>query len=428
LIFNQFLLFLSVFLLFVKHPKTMNKPKNDDMAEIARALMPQESMLEVKKGKNSLFIGIPKETSFQENRIALVPEAVSLLVNNGHEIWIEKGAGLTANFQDQEYSEAGAKIVYTAEEVFKADMILKVAPPSMEELEKCKHKQILISILQLPTQKQEYFKTLAQKKISALAYEYMKDKTGLYPVVQAMSEIVGASSILIAAEYLSNSSNGKGELLGGITGITPTEVVILGAGTVGESAARTALGLGASVTIFDNSLYKLRRLQNNLGTRVSTSILVPTMLSKALKTGDVVIGAIAAKEGRTPCVITEGMVSQMKSGSVIIDVSIDQGGCCETSEVTNHTKPIFIKHGVIHYCVPNIASRVARTASYALSNIFTPIILNIGEEGGIDEMLWDDTGVRNGVYLYKGHVTNRYISESFKMPFKDLDLLMASRI
>lgn len=406
------------------------KREKSELAEIARsgAILTQESMLEVKRDKHSLRIGIPKEVSYEENRVPLVPDAVALLVANGHEVIIESGAGKAASFHDSEYNEAGAQIVYTPQEAFKADIILKVAAPNEEELEMMQMRQTLISILQISMQPDTYIKKLSSKRITAIAYEYIQDKTGGYPIVQAMSEITGGSCILIAAEYLSNAFNGKGELLGGVAGITPTEVVILGAGTVGECAARAALGLGATVKVFDNSLYKLRRLQNNIGSKVYTSIIVPNVLKKALKTADVVVGAILAKEGRTPCIVTEEMVSEMKHGSVIVDVSIDQGGCFETSDVTSHSDPVFRKYGVIHYCVPNIASRVSRTASYALSNIFAPILINMGEEGGLESMLWEDTGVRRGVYIYKGNVTNRYISDVCKMPYKDMDLIMASRL
>ena len=390
--------------------------------------MTQESPLRVKEDQKHLFIGIPKEVSFQENRIALVPEAVALLVNNGHDILIETGAGNASNFQDSDFSEAGARIAFSKDDIFKADIILKVAPPTREEVDLMKPGQTLISILQMSMQSEEFIKKLNAKKITALAFEYIQDKSGIFPVVQAMSEIVGRTSILIAAEYLSNVNHGKGELLGGVTGIPPTEVVILGAGTVGEYAARTALGLGAEVKVFDNSIYKLKRLQNNIGTRVYTSTIVPKTLLKVLKTCDVAVGAILAREGRTPCFVTEEMVSEMRTGSVIVDVSIDQGGCFETSEVTNHTHPVFKKHGVIHYCVPNIASRVSRTASYAFSNIFANILLAIGEEGGIENMLWREKGVRQGVFMYKGNVTNKYVSDVCKMPYKDLDLLMAARL
>lgn len=390
-------------------------------------LLPQESVLEVAKLRKELFIGIPKEVSFQENRVPLVPESVAVLTNNGHRVLIEAGAGIAANFTDSDYSEAGAQIGYSAEEIFKADLILKVAPPTLTELEYFKDKQSLMSILQVGMQPEGYINRLGAKKITALAFEFLKDETSVYPVIQAMSEIVGSAVILIASELMSNTAGGKGELLGGVPGIPPTEVVILGAGTVSEYAARAAMGLGANVKIFDNSVYKLRRIQRNLGSRVYTSTINPVTLLKALKTCDVAIGAILSKEGRSPVVVSEEMVSEMSFGSVIIDVSIDQGGCFETSEVTNHSNPVFRKYGVIHYCVPNIASRVSRTASYALSNIFTPILLNMGEEGGMDALLWKDAQARSAAYLYRGAVTNRYVSDFCKLPFRDLNLLMATR-
>jgi alanine dehydrogenase len=390
------------------------------------AYEPKEQMIEVRKRETKLYIGIPMEISFQENRIPLIPEAVALLVANGHEIVIESNAGKSSNIQDSDFSEAGARIVYSAAEVYKADVVLKVAPPSPEEVQLMQPRQQLISILQMSIQNEEYIRTLSAKKITAIGYEYLHDESGVYPIIQAMSEIVGSSSILIAAEYLSNTFNGKGELLGGIAGIAPTEVVIIGAGTVGEYAARAALGLGASVKVFDNSIHRMRRLQNRLGRRIFTSVITPNALLKELRNADVAIGALRSNEGLAPVVVTEEMVSEMRVGSVIVDVSIDQGGCFETSEITNHSQPVFRKYGVVHYCVPNIASRVSRTASTALSNIFTPILISIGEEGGIDEMLWKNKAVRKGVYLYRGSVTNRYVSESTRLPYKDLDLLMAA--
>ncbi|MFN4810991.1 MAG: alanine dehydrogenase [Bacteroidota bacterium] len=389
-------------------------------------LMPQEEMLEVSRKKGSLYIGVPKETYFQENRICLVPEAVALLVSNGHQVVIETNAGKAANFEDKDYSEAGAKIAYTAKEVYEADIILKVAPPSEEEIEMLGRKQTLFSALQMTVQSDNYVKQLMSKKVTAIAYDYIKDEDGIYPIIRSMSEIAGNTSILIAAEYLSNINNGNGSMFGGITGTSPTEVVILGAGTVGEFATRAALGLGAMVKIFDNSVYRLRRLQSDLATRVFTSVLQPKVLAKALKTADVVIGAIRAPKGRTPCVVTEEMVSEMKYGSVVIDISIDQGGCFETSRVTNHTNPVFRTQGVIHYCVPNIPSRVSRTASYALSNVLTPILVNIGDEGGVENLLRSNSGVRHGVYIYNGILTNQFLGETFKLPYKDIDLLMAA--
>jgi len=397
-------------------------------SDIAKqALMqPQESMLEVKAKKNKLYIGIPKEISFQENRIALTPLSVALLINNGHEVILESNAGQAANFSDRDYNDQGAQIVYDTKAVYQADIILKIAPPTLQEIELMKYNQILISTLQISTIKPECLQALIAKKITALSFEHLRDEGGSLAVVRAMSEIVGATSILVAAEYLSNVFDGKGLMLGGITGVPPTEIVILGAGTVGEYAARTAISLGAQVKVFDPSIYKLRRLQNNIGTRIFTSVVQPIVLEKAITTCDVAIGAIRAEDGRSPCIVSETTVSHMKPNSVIIDVSIDQGGCFETSQVTNHTHPVFRKYDVIHYCVPNIASRVARTATYALTNIFTPILLDIGENGGLKNVVWQKAGVRNAVYIYQGHLTNKHIGERFNIPCKDLDLLIVS--
>jgi alanine dehydrogenase len=388
-------------------------------------MMPQEEMLEVARKKGKLYIGIPKETAYQENRVPLVPDAVALLVNLGHRIVIETNAGQAANFQDNDYSEAGAEIVYTPEEVFKADMIVKIAPPTLKEQEMMQQKQTLFSALQFTTQPDEFIKKLSAKKVNAVAVDWITDEQGIYPAVRAMGEIAGGTSILIAAEYLSNTNNGMGAVLGGVAGISPTEVIIIGSGTVGEFAARAAIGLGAYVKIFDNSTSRLRRLQSALGTRVFTSIIQPKVLAKHLKSADVVIGALRSSKGRSPVIVTEDMVSDMKVGAVIVDVSIDQGGIFETSEVTNHTKPVFRKHGVIHYCVPNIPSRVSRTASYAFSNLFAQILISISDEGGFEALLRKDAGVRNGVYLYNGVLTNEYLAETFNLPFKDINLLMA---
>ncbi len=409
----------------------MSSGKLSGFSDIARQAMmqPQESMLEVKNKKNKLYIGIPREISFQENRIALTPLSVALLVNNGHEVILETNAGKAANFLDKDYSEQGARIVYDAASVYHdADVIIKIAPPTLDEIGMMRAGQTLFSTLQLSTLKPDYLQALQLKKINALSFECLLDEGGSLTVVRAMSEIVGATSILIAAEYLSNVFDGKGLMLGGITGVPPTEIVILGAGTVGEYAARTAISLGAQVKVFDPSMYKLRRLQNNIGTRIFTSVVQPIVLEKAITSCDVAIGAMRDQNGRTPCLVTEATVSRMKPNSVIIDVSIDQGGCFETSEVTNHTHPVFRKYDVIHYCVPNIASRVARTATYALTNIFAPILLDIGEQGGLKNVIWQNTGVRAAVYIYQGHLTNKHIAERFNIPHKDLDLLIVSNI
>jgi alanine dehydrogenase len=387
-------------------------------------LIPQEEMLEIARRKGRLNIGVPRERSFQERRVALVPEAVSLLVANGHEIKVETKAGVNAKFSDKDYSEAGAQIVYDPKEVFQCDIIFKVSPPIEEEVEMMTSGQTLISALQITMQPKKILQKLMEKKVTAIAWDYIRDKEGHFPVVRAMGEIAGNTSLLIAAELLSSFNDGKGVMLGGIAGVQPTEVVVLGAGTVGEYATRSAIGLGSSVKVFDNSLSKLRRLQSSIGERMYTSIIQPKVLSKALMRADVVIGAIRSTIGRTPCIVTEEMVSNMKQGAVIIDVSIDQGGCFETSEVTNHESPTFDKFGVTHYCVPNIASRVSRTASFAISNIFSPILLEMGEHGGCKELIKNDYGFRSGVYMYKGTLTSEILGKVFGLRYKEIELLL----
>lgn len=391
-------------------------------------LQPKEALLSKDRKKGSLTIGIPKENTFQENRIALTPLSVGLLVENGHDILIESGAGDASNFLDHHYSEQGARIVYDIKEVYKADLIIKISSPTLKEVELMKNRQVLFSSQQPSLMKLEVLKALMKKQITALSFEYLQDEGGHLSVVRAMSEIVGATSVLIAAEYLSNVFDGKGLMLGGVTGVPPTEMVIIGAGTVGEFAARTAIALGAQVKVFDSSVYRLRRLQSNVGSRVFTSVVQPIVLNKAVRTCDVVVGAVRARNGRTPCLISEDTVSKMKPNSVLIDVSIDQGGVFETSEVTNHDKPTFRKYDVIHYCVPNIASRVARTATYALTNIFTPILIEIGEAGGMNNMIWANQGIRSAIYLYHGNLTNKDMSDKFQIPCKDLNLIVMANL
>ncbi len=388
----------------------------------AEQLLPQEEKLAIGRKKGSLQIGVPKETCLQEDRVGLSPEGVYLLVSNGHEVVVETGAGLGARYTDSDYSEAGAKIAYSPKEVFESNLILKVEPPSMDELDLMKSHQILFSALQLKTCTREFFQKLMKKKITAISYEHMRDEEGMIPVVRSMSEIAGNASILLAAEYLSNANDGKGYLFGGITGVPPTEVVIIGAGTVGTYAAKTAQAMGAYVKVFDISLTKLKRLQESLPNDVFTCVLSPKILEKALMRCDVAIGAMRASNGRTPCVVNEDMVKKMKKGSVIIDVSIDQGGCFETSEVTDHKHPTFVRHGVIHYGVPNLTSRVSRTASFSLSNIFAPMLEAIAEEGGIENALKYKSGLRQGMYMSNGVLTNKAIGEWFDLPYTEVNL------
>lgn len=391
-------------------------------------LEPQTQKSHSGKRQMELHIGIPLEVDEMENRVALVPNSVYTLIANGHSVVIQSGAGINSNYTDHAYSEAGAEVVKSAELVYRCNVIIKVAPPTIEELNLFHSDQILIAPMQLPTVTHEYLAKLKEKRVIAIAMEYLQSADGSFPVVRIMSEIAGITAMHTAAELLSNVKGGRGVLLGGISGVPPAKVVILGAGVVGEFATRTALGLGASVRIFDNNVYKLMRIQQRMGRQLHTSSLNPVYLEYQLLSADVVIGAIHSKEGRTPIVVTEPMITKMKEGSVIIDVSIDQGGCFETSEITTHAKPTFLKYGVIHYCVPNIASKVSRTASVAVSNILTPLLLKAGETAGIERLLFDHQGIRHGVYMYKGRVTNEYLSRKFGLKFADLDLLLTSGV
>ncbi|WP_026994671.1 alanine dehydrogenase [Flectobacillus major] len=393
------------------------------------SLMPQEALVWTKQNAKSLYIGLPKEITMQEKRISLTPDAVSLLVRNGHQVLLETGAGEGAKFTDAQYSEAGAQIAYSKEELFKAaDLIVKIQPLTDEELEYLKHGSTLVSALNMQKATKEYFEKLNRKKITGLGYEYIEDNVGGLPLIRAMSEIAGSTVMLIAAECLSSANNGMGVILGGVTGVPPTKVVILGAGTVSEYAARTAIGLGADVKVFDKDIYKLQRLKYLIGQNLYTCIIDSHVLPEAIAQADVVIGALRAADGFTPCIVTEEMVSRMKADSVLIDVCIDQGGCFETSEMTTLAQPIYRKYDVIHYCVPNIPSRVAHTATQALSNIFTSFLLKTGKTGGIEEAIFANKAFMKGVYCYKGSLTNAQIAKKLGLAYKDLSLLAAARM
>lgn len=386
-----------------------------------------EETLDVKQQGEKLFIGIPKEIAFQENRIALTPDAVGVLVANGNQVTVQHLAGEGSNYSDQDYAEAGARIVYEKAEIYKAPILVKSAPPVEEDLPFLQMNQTIISPIHLSALKKHHIETMMAKRITALRFENFKDNSGTYPIVRSMSEIAGSAVMLIAGQYLSSFNKGKGVLLGGISGIPPTKVVIVGAGIVGEFATRNALALGASVKVFDNDVTRLKQLQNNLGQRIWTSVLEPRILSKQLKTCEVAVGALSNEYGRAPVVVSEEMVAAMRPGSIIIDVAIDRGGCFETSELTSHENPTFVKHDVIHYCVPNIPSGFARTASQAISNVLMPLLLEISDEGGLEEMVWHNVNLREGIYMFKGALTDIYISQKFDLKFTDLNLLIASR-
>ncbi len=398
----------------------MNQPSSPFSKQ---QLLPQEETLEVLKQKRELFIGIPKENQYQEQRVCLTPDAVNAITAHGHRVLIESGAGEGSHFSDTDYTNAGGEVTRDTKKVFGCPLLLKVEPPTLAEIEMMHPQATIISALQIKTQDKQYFEHLAKKRITAIAFEYIKDDDGKYPAVRSLSEIAGISSVLIASELLAATNDGNGLMFGNISGVPPVEVVIIGAGTVGEFAARSAIGLGANVKIFDNSLTKLRKIQSNLRQTVYTSTIQPKNLLKALKRCDVAIGAVRGTD-RAPVVVNATMVEHMKKGAVVIDVSIDMGGCFETSEVTTHNKPTFEKYGVIHYGVPNIPSRYPKTATVSISNIFTPYLLKLGEEGGLENSLRFDKGLRNGLYMYHGILTNKSVGEWFDLQYSDINFLI----
>ena len=389
-------------------------------------LLPQEELYAIGKKYKKLTIGIPHEKQQIEQRVPLTPEAVEVLVGKGHEVLLESKSGEGARYTDTDYSEKGAFIIDNKKQVLHADIILKSSSLEIKDIEMLKGNQVVLSSVHLSRQSEEYIRGLMDKKITAISIDQIKDEHGCYPVIQSMSAISGISAITLAAELLSNQNGGKGVLLGGISGITPTEVVIIGADTIAEFAARAAIGMGALVKVFDNSPNKLEELQRNLGQRLHTSIFHPKVLRRTLKSADVVIGALNLWDTGPRYFVTEDMVREMKKGSVIIDLSIDQGGCIETSEYRTLADPVFTKYNVIHYCVPNMPSRVARTASIALSNILSPILVTIGSSGGFKPFLKANLGVRNSVYIYNGILTNDYLGNQLGIPSKNIDLLMAA--
>ncbi len=382
-------------------------------------LMPKEEKLEVIRKGKQFSIGVPKETCLNERRTCITPDAVQVLVQHGHEIIIEAGAGQGSFFTDLQYSESGARITKDPKEAFGQDLILKINPPTEEEIEFIKPNSYLVSALQINLRDKDYFLKLAEKKVNAIAFEFIVDQYKQLALVRLVGEIAGTVSILYASELLALSN---GLMLGGITGVRPAEVVVLGAGIVGEFATKAAIGLGASVRVFDNSLSKLRRLHTLVDSRVPTSIIDPKELSKALRRADVVIGALP-RLNMTP-IVTEEMVMKMKKGSVIIDITIDNGKVIETSELTTMEDPYVIKHGVIHCGLPNLTSRMPRTTTKAISNFFLSYILNYDEEGGFENMLVRKNDMKQSLYMYKGRHTKKSICDRFGLTYHDINLLI----
>jgi len=387
-------------------------------------ILPEEKLLKIEKSKKKTTIGIPKEIDENESRVGLVPQSIELFTNYGFEVIVEEGAGKKARFSDKEYSEVGAIITNDRKKVYEADIVLKIAPPTIDELKLMKNEKIIFSSFHSIMQPKEILNIFKSKRITGIGFEYIKDDDDYYPFVRSMSEIAGNASVLIASELLSITNKGMGKLLGGITGVNPTEIIIIGSGTVGENAARTALALGASIKIFDDSIYKLRRIKTKLGTNVYTSVLQPRVLENAIKKADVVIAGKWLNEGHPQVIITRDLIKSMKKGAVIIDVSIDKGGIFETSRPTTHKKPIFVEHGIIHYCVPNIASKYPKTSSYAISNLLETSLLDLANAPTLEFILKENTSLRNGTYIYKGILTNAAIAEIFGTSFRDINLII----
>ncbi len=382
-------------------------------------LVPQEEKLEIVKKGKQFSIGIPKETCLTERRTCITPDAVQVLTAHGHKIIIEKGAGEGSFYSDLQYAESGAQMTDDPAEAFGQDLVLKINPPTEEEIQLLKPNTYLVSALQISLRDADYFKQLAERKVNAIAFEFIADDYKQLALVRLIGEIAGNISVLYAAELLALSN---GMMLGGITGVRPAEVVVLGAGIVGEFATKAALGLVASVRVFDNSLSKLRRLHVMVDGGVPTSIIDPKELAKSLKRADVVIGALS-KLTHVP-VVTDEMVASMKKGSVIIDVTIDNSKMIETSELTDMENPYVIKHGVIHCGLPNLTSKMPRTTTKAISNFFLSYLLNYDEEGGFENMLVRNNEMKQSLYMYKGRHTKKILCDRFNLTYHDINLLI----
>ena len=397
------------------------------MNEPARsAFMPREEQIERAVGRKQMSIGMPHDYRDGEKRIALTPEAVKILTNAGHEVFLERGAGTEAGFPDVDYSNNGAVVSDMPDTVFGCDIVIKIAPFTQQEALRLRGGQTVISFMNAATLGEDTLSVMMRKRVTALASEIIKDSDGMLPVMESMSEISGITSVLLASEYLSTTSGGKGVMLGGVTGVTPTEVIIIGANTAGEYAARAALGLGAIVKVFDTSVHRLRNFQNLLGQRLYASTFHPQVLQKTLKSADVLIGALSTDILMPWFYVTEDMVQGMKRGSVIIDLSVDTGGCVETAEPRALKDPIYEKHGVIHFSAWNLPSRVPKTASIALSNVFRPLMQDIADAGGVTPMLKFNNGLRSGVYIFNGILTNEVLGQKFGILSKDINLLLAA--
>lgn len=386
----------------------------------------REFLLKVNKTHSALTIGIPKENIRFEKRLTLTPEAVSLLVDEGHKVILESGAGLSINYSDSYYSESGAHIVDTKAEVFEASLILKMSPPTLQEVGLMRPRATVFSFLQQPMLSSTVLEAMSAKRINALAYDLMYDDTGSSPFATAISEIEGASAVTLAAELMSNANGGKGILMGGVAGVSPTEVVIIGADVAGTIAARAALGLGAMVKVFDNDVNKLRQMQHRLGRSVFTSTLQPNVLKNTFRSADVLIGAMEYINKPHRDRISADLIRELKQGAIVIDLRLAQGGCFETTmEACIPGAPtLYQVHGVLHFCEMSISSRVARTASIALSNIFSSLFMRMANGGGIIGLAQSDRGYSSGFYMFSGKMVNAYVANLFNLSVNDIGLFL----
>ena len=397
--------------------------------KVESTLLPLGQLAATEDRRQTLRIGVPGEDGNHERRVALAPYAAAVLVASGHEVRIQAGAGAEAQFADAEYADAGCEVVGSAGEVYaESDVVAKVFPPRPDEIDLMRDRQVLLSALHLGGLQATTLRRLMELKVTGIGFEFIADADGTLPIVRMMHEISGSMAVQTAARLLESTEGGRGVMLGGISGVPPATVVILGAGVIGEWAARTAIGFGAHTIVLDTDLTALRAIEHVLDRRVTTAMANPTYVETAVKNADVVIGAAMTMGQRSPVIVTEEAVATMRQGSVIVDLAMDQGGCIGTSRPTTPDAPTFVAHGVVHHCLPNLPSAVARTGTYALSNALTPYILEIGEAGSINDALWSNTSLRAGTYVYRRHLTKKSLASMFGMPHRDIELLIASGI
>ena len=371
-----------------------------------------------------MIVGIPRESWGEERRVALTPAGVHSLFRAGHTVIAQSDAGVGCGFSIESYQEAGAAIAFSAEEVFaRADLIVKVMPPTLQECHWIGEGKLLFSVVHLGSANPEIYRLLQLKRVIAVGLELIEDADHHMPVLMAMSEIAGMLVPQIAGRFLETTHGGRGVLLGGLPGVPASHVVIVGGGTAGATAARVFAGYGASVTVMDVNLKRLRLVNSSLPRMVNTALATSYNIERYVRSADAVVGAVWVHGQTAPHVITESMVRKMRPGSVIIDLSIDHGGCLETSRPTTLSDPAFKKHGVIHYCVPNIPSSVARTASHALNNVIVPFVEDVGENG--THSFRDNLALRRGVYLFSGHCTHEGLAGLLGCEYSNLSMLLS---